>query len=343
MHLIDIPVCGEVRQVADTRIGAVAFHILVVPKREGVVVAHGEDDRIALFVERVEIVQTKVASGSASRTIVVIPSLAHHLQRYSDGNDRSNADSCEMRHFYTAKTFDDSGYTQTNPNGERIERTSISIVAFTRFARCLVEVKHNGKTCHKEEEEDHPKLLDTFLSAVGLPEEARQTKQQGQAEEDVMSLVVFQIIGQKRLISVECIVDEGDTGDPLSMFHFAIALNVILSTSEVPHEVAPVHEIHLIREEESEVVHLCGHFSSEAIRLSLIFSRNIYSLRFHTTEPFVVEAGVLARVHAREEHLLCTGEHRLCRHFHHIIAVRFVSVLLFVALYCLFFGISHSL
>ena len=65
-HLIDIPVCGEVRQVADTRIGAVAFHILVVPKREGVVVAIGEDNRISLFVERVEIVQTKVASGSAS-------------------------------------------------------------------------------------------------------------------------------------------------------------------------------------------------------------------------------------------------------------------------------------
>ena len=65
-HLVDIPVGGEVRQVADTRIGAVAFYILVVPKREGVVVAIGEDNRISLFVERVEIVQTKVASGSAS-------------------------------------------------------------------------------------------------------------------------------------------------------------------------------------------------------------------------------------------------------------------------------------
>ena len=102
-----------------------------------------------------------------------------------------------MRHFYTAKTFDDSGYTQTNPNGEGIERACISVVALTRFARCLVEVKHNGETCHEEQEEDHPKLLDTFLSPVGLPEEARQTKQQGQAEEYVMSLVVFQIIGQE--------------------------------------------------------------------------------------------------------------------------------------------------
>ena len=102
-----------------------------------------------------------------------------------------------MRHFYTAKTFDDSGYTQTNPNGERIERTSISIVAFTRFARCLVQIEHDGKTCHEEEEEDYPKLLDTFLSAVGLPEKTRQTKQQGQTEEYVMSLVVFQIIGQE--------------------------------------------------------------------------------------------------------------------------------------------------
>ena len=196
-HLVDIPVGGEVRKVADTSICAIAFYILVVPERESVVVAIGEDDRISLFIERVEVVQTEIACGSAARTIVVIPSLAHHLQRYSDGNDRSNADSCEMRHFYTAKTFDDSGYTQTNPNGERIERTSISIVTFTRFARCLVEVKHDGKTCHKEEEEDYPKLLDTFLSAVGLPEKTRQTKQQGQTEEYVVSLVCFQIIGQE--------------------------------------------------------------------------------------------------------------------------------------------------
>ena len=193
-HLVDIPVGGEIGKVADTSICAIAFYILVVPEREGVVVAIGEDNWISLFVERVEVVQTEIACGSASRTIVVIPSLAHHLQRYSDGNDRSNANSCEMGHFHTAKAFDNGSDAKTNPDGEGIERACISVVALTRFARCLVEVKHNGKTCHEEQEEDHPKLLDTFLSAVGLPEEARQTKQQGQAEEYVMSLVVFQII-----------------------------------------------------------------------------------------------------------------------------------------------------
>ena len=139
-HLVDIPVGGEIGKVADTSICAIAFYILVVPEREGVVVAIGEDNWIPLFVERVEVVQTKVASGSAARTIVVIPSLAHHLQRNSHSNDRSNANSCEMGHFHTAKTFDNGSDAKTNPNGERIERTSISIVAFTRFARCLVEV-----------------------------------------------------------------------------------------------------------------------------------------------------------------------------------------------------------
>ena len=248
-----------------------------------------------------------------------------------------------MRHFYTAKTFDDSGYTQTNPNGKRIERTSISIVAFTRFARCLVQIEHDGKTCHEEEEEDNPKLLDTFLSAVGLPEKTSQTKQQGQAIEHIVSLVCFQIIGKQRLITVECIVDEGNTRNPLSVFQFSITLNVILTTSEVPHEVAPVHKVYLIGEEEAEVVHLRRHFSSETIRLSLIFARNIHRLCFHTTEPLVVETCVFARVHAGEEHLLCTGEYRLSHHLNYVVAVGLVCLLLFVALHRLFFSISHSL
>ena len=40
------------------------------------------------------------------------------------------------------------------------------------------------------------------------------------------------------------------------MLRFAVALYVVLTACEVPHEVAPVHEIALIRQEETEVVPL---------------------------------------------------------------------------------------
>ena len=53
-HLIDIPVGLQVGEVANAGVGAMTFHILVVPQGEGVVVAVGEDDGVALFVERIE-------------------------------------------------------------------------------------------------------------------------------------------------------------------------------------------------------------------------------------------------------------------------------------------------
>ena len=40
------------------------------------------------------------------------------------------------------------------------------------------------------------------------------------------------------------------------MLRFSVALNVVLATSEVPHEVAPVHKVALVGEEEADVVHL---------------------------------------------------------------------------------------
>ena len=62
-----------------------------------------------------------------------------------------------------------SCHTHTNPDGEGVERTGVGVVAFARLARSLVQVEHDGNTGHEEEEEDHPELLDAFLSTVGLP------------------------------------------------------------------------------------------------------------------------------------------------------------------------------
>ena len=40
--------------------------------------------------------------------------------------------------------------------------------------------------------------------------------------------------------------------NPVSMFWFTVTLEVVLSTGKVPHEVTPIHEITLVREEENE-------------------------------------------------------------------------------------------
>ena len=61
-HLVDIPVGRQVAEVADAELGALAFYLLVVPQREGVVVAVGEDDSVALRLQTHEVVASEVAA-----------------------------------------------------------------------------------------------------------------------------------------------------------------------------------------------------------------------------------------------------------------------------------------
>ena len=49
------------------------------------------------------------------------------------------------------------------------------------------------------------------------------------------------------------IVDEGYARDPVAVVHLAIALDVVLASGKVPHEVAPIHVVELVVDEEVEV------------------------------------------------------------------------------------------
>ena len=71
-----------------------------------------------------------------------------------------------------------------------------------------------------------------------------------------MSLVLFQIVGQQVLIAQTCIVNERNTCNPVAMLQLAISLNIVLTTSKVPHEITPVHKVALIGEEESDILEL---------------------------------------------------------------------------------------
>ena len=100
-----------------------------------------------------------------------------------------------------AQQFVDGSDAKTAPDGECIERTSIRIVSFTRLYRCLVQIDDDGDTCHEEKEEHDPELLNALLVAEGLPEEAKQTKDEGKAIEHIVSLVFLQVGWQQILIA----------------------------------------------------------------------------------------------------------------------------------------------
>ena len=176
-----------------------------------------------------------------------------------------------------------------------------------------------------------------------MPEHAEESEQQGQAVEDVVSLVFAQIGGEFRLIAVEGVVDERNTGDPLAVFEFAVALNVVLTAGKIPHEVAPVHEVHLVGEEEAEVVPLRGHFTGEIVGLTVILAVHFHGMSAHTAQPLLVKTGMGAREHTGEEHFLRRGVDGLAAHLDDVVLVGLVGIFLLVTLHTFFLAVTHSL
>ena len=150
LHLIRVPVCLQVAGVADAHIGANAFHLLGIPKREGVVVAVGEDHGVRLA--RLEVVGAKVAAHVAARAVVVVPVLSGHLQRYEHAKHRGDGSGCNARQLaiFLYRPCDGSD-AQSDPNAEGIERSGVGVVALTRLVGRLVQIKHDGDAGHEEE------------------------------------------------------------------------------------------------------------------------------------------------------------------------------------------------
>ena len=115
-----------------------------------------------------------------------------------------------------------------------------------------------------------------------------------------MSLVVLQFLRQQTLVAHQEVVNERDTCDPVTMFYFSAALQVVLASGEVPHEVAPIHPVELVGEEELDVFPLCRHVHHNhcpALIVGDVFALNVY--------PGLIFPGVLTAVHAWEKHILC--------------------------------------
>ncbi len=69
-----------------------------------------------------------------------------------------------------------------------------------------------------------------------------------------MTLVFLEDGRQLGLVSKPGVINERNTGDPVSFRYIPVRLKVILTPGEVPHEVAPVHKMYLISKEESQVL-----------------------------------------------------------------------------------------
>ena len=73
------------------------------------------------------------------------------------------------------------------------------------------------------------------------------------------------------------------------MFQFAVALYAILATSEVPHEVAPVHKVALVAQEEAQVLPLRWHFHHDVLATAVVW----YLRTVHPAHPALVGRGMV--------------------------------------------------
>ena len=115
-----------------------------------------------------------------------------------------------------------------------------------------------------------------------------------------MSLIVCNIQRHILLRTYQSLINEGNTGDPVTIRYLAMALNIILATREVPHKVTPVHEIQLIGEEETQVLregrlHHGSHLPTTV---------ELHRRTFHLRPLFVsLHVGATGAVHTGEKHI----------------------------------------
>ena len=301
LHLLHIPVCLKERQVASPHISPETFRLQIVPQRESIVIAAAVYYGISLLLSGSQIVLPEIACHIPAGTVVIVPSLTGHLYRHKQAEQRHKS-SCGNGLFLdqTVDIMDKSRHAHAYPDGKGIERTGVCIVALARLQRSLIQIKHYGKPCHEKQEEDHPETLQPPRAASQLPEYAYETQQKRQTVEHVMSLVVSQLSRQLRLVGTDQpVVYEVKPGYPVAFVGTAVALQVVLPAGKVPHEITPVHIVHLIGQEETNVFHKRGHLHS--LRTGRCLHRLVGLV--HAAHPRLILRSVSLVVHSRKEHV----------------------------------------
>ena len=238
---------------------------------------------------------------------MVIPVLRCHLRRHEQADEACTNSHNSLALFALQRAVDpinNRQHTQTDPDTEGIERSRVRVITLARLIRCLVEVNNDSQTRQEEQQERQREILPAyfftlFIALAALPNDTDETQDERQEIIHVMSLVLFEFGRQFGLIAEHGVINKRNTGDPVSFGNLAVRLQVILTTREVPHEVPPVHEIHLVAEEETEVLRK----SRTILRLLLAAVLITNTLAFDIRPLFVcLYMASLRRIHTREEH-----------------------------------------
>ena len=112
----------------------------------------------------------------------------------------------------------------------------------------------------------------------------------------VLSLVVLQYLRRFALVTEANFIDRFDAALPVSIENVARAwaMDIVLSSGEIPHEISPIHPIHLEIEEEIQV-RPEGWFTGIRTRYDTSLSTCIRLVEFH-------ESLVPSVPHSRERH-----------------------------------------
>ena len=135
-----------------------------------------------------------------------------------------------------------------------------------------------------------------------MPHNAKQAKDERQCKEYIASFIFFELFRQIIVVAYEYFVNERHSCYPVAMFCLSIALDVILTTYKVPHEISPVHEVYLVVYEEPYIIPLCRHldvwYSCECCILGT------HGVCYWLAHPLLILLCMVAAVHTWEEHVL---------------------------------------
>ena len=85
------------------------------------------------------------------------------------------------------------------------------------------------------------------------------------------------------------------------MFQFTVTLQVVLTSGKVPHKVAPVHEVALVGDEETQVLELCWNLNGNHLATAVVH----LIMTADVTHPTLVVCTVSRAVHSWKQHVLC--------------------------------------
>ena len=253
-------------------------------------------DQYAVLPYRIEVVRRHFGGCLAVGAVVVVPVLRGHQGRDEQAGDRHGRSygrgAAPLEGVVHPVVY--GRHAESYPYRERIERSGIGIIPFTDLERRLVEVHHDGDACHEEHQEHQPAAA---LVPVKLEEKAQQAQEQRKEIIVVLALVFLEDEGCIGLVSQPRLVDEADTALPVAIEQVSrhLTVDLVLTTDEIPHEVAPVHPVQLIVEEECEIGAHRG--------LAVGATGDALALAVHVSLVEIDAALVGSAPHTGEEHL----------------------------------------